>query len=67
GEHKEVIAVDGEIVPTSQFQYGKHYNLGDVIEVQGNTGAIQISRVTEYIRSQSASGEKSYPTLEAVT
>jgi Siphovirus ReqiPepy6 Gp37-like protein len=67
GEHKEVIAVDGEIVPTNQFQYGKHYSLGDIIEVQGNSGAVQRSRVTEYIRTQSASGEKSYPTVEAIT
>jgi hypothetical protein len=57
--------VDGEIVPTSQFQYGVDYYLGDVIEVEGNTGVTQISRITEYIRSQDEAGEKAYPTVSA--
>jgi hypothetical protein len=56
-------AVDGEIVPGNQFKYGIHYNLGDIIEVQGHTQVIQTSRVTEYIRSQDKSGEKAYPTV----
>jgi hypothetical protein len=55
--------VDGEIVPQHQFQYGKDYFLGDIIEVQGNSGAIQFSRVTEYIRSHDQAGEKAYPTV----
>lgn len=65
--HKFVQAVDGEIVPDNQFQYGIHYNLGDVIEVQGNTGVVQSARVTEYIRSQDAAGEKAYPTVTMIT
>lgn len=55
--------VDGEIVPTSQFKYGRDYGLGDIIEIQGNTGAISKARVTEYIRAQDESGEKAYPTV----
>lgn len=58
--------VDGEIVPDNQFQYGVHYNLGDIIEVEGNTGTIQKARVTEYIRSQDSGGEKAYPTVSAI-
>jgi len=58
-----VKAVDGEIVPTAQFQYGRDYNLGDIIEVQGISGIVQTSRVIEYIRAQDESGEKSYPTV----
>lgn len=58
--------VDGEIVPDNQFQYGIHYNLGDIIEVQGNTGTIEKSRITEYIRSQDNDGEKAYPTVTAI-
>lgn len=59
-------AVDGEIVPLSQFKYGVHYNLGDLIEMQGKTGAIQTARVTEYIRSHDESGETSYPGLTMI-
>jgi hypothetical protein len=60
-------AVDGEIVPENQYKYGEHYNLGDIIEVQGNTGTVVPARVTEYIRAQDATGEKSYPTVAAIS
>lgn len=61
-----VQAVDGEIVPDNQFKYGTHYNLGDVIEVEGNSGVVKIARVTEYIRAQDESGEKAYPTVAMI-
>lgn len=63
---KVIKSVDGEIVPESQFKYGIHYFLGDVIEVQGNTGVIQPARITEYIKSQDESGEKAYPTVSII-
>jgi|RhiMethySRZTD1v2_1073278.scaffolds.fasta_scaffold89600_4 Siphovirus ReqiPepy6 Gp37-like protein len=62
-DNQFVKSVDGEIVPDSQFKYGIHYNLGDLIEVEGNTGVIQTARITEHIRSQDSAGEKSYPTV----
>jgi Siphovirus ReqiPepy6 Gp37-like protein len=62
-ENHFVKAVDGEIVSLNQFKYGIHYNLGDVIEVQGNSEVVQTSRVTEYIRAQDAAGERAYPTV----
>lgn len=65
--NRYIVAVDGEIVPDSQFQYGQHYGLGDVIEVQGNSGIVQTARITEYIRSQDASGEKAYPTVTMIS
>jgi hypothetical protein len=61
-----VKAVDGEIVPDNQFKYGVHYNLGDLIEVQGNTGVVQTARITEYIRSQDSAGERAYPTVAMI-
>jgi hypothetical protein len=64
--NKAVQAVDGEIVPESQLKYGTHYYLGDIIEVQGNSGTINAARVTEYIRSQDSTGEKAYPTVSVI-
>lgn len=61
--NRQIQTVDGEIVPMNQFQYGVHYNLGDVIEVQGNSETVQTSRVTEYIRAQDEAGERAYPTV----
>lgn len=57
---------DGTIVPQSQYQYGTHYNLGDVIELRGDSAFTQSVRVTEYIRSHDSSGESAYPTLSVI-
>lgn len=59
-------SVDGEIVPDSQFQYGVHYNLGDLIEVEGNSRTIKTKRIIEYIRAQDSGGERAYPTVAAI-
>lgn len=62
-DNRFIKTVDGEVVALHQFQYGSDYSLGDIIEVQGNTGVVQSSRVTEYIRSQDDAGETAYPTV----
>ena len=56
-ENPFVRLVDGTIVSTQQFQYERDFNLGDLVEIQGNSGYIATGRVTEYIRTQDASGE----------
>lgn len=58
--------VDGEIVQTDEINYGVDYFLGDVVEVEGNTGILQKARITEYIRSKDSAGEKAYPTLSMI-
>lgn len=58
--------VDGEIVPQSEYSFGEHYGLGDIIELQGYSGQVQRARVTEYIRSQDKTGERAYPTVAVV-
>jgi hypothetical protein len=58
--------VDGEIVQTGQIEYGSDYFMGDIIEVEGNTGILQNARITEYIRSQDKSGERAYPGLTMI-
>lgn len=63
---KFVKTVDGEITPLSQFQYGVHYNMGDIVEMQGNSGTVQRARITEFIRSQDNTGERSYPTVAVI-
>lgn len=55
--------VDGEVVPQPDAQYGVHYGLGDIVELQSNSGAYQPARITEYIRTHDSSGEKAYPTV----
>lgn len=65
-QHEYIRTVDGEVAPTNLYQYRIDYDLGDLIEVQGNTELTEISRVTEYIRTQNAEGETAYPTVVAV-
>lgn len=65
-QNEYIRTVDGEVAQTNLFQYKTHYDLGDIIEVQGNTRQVEYSRVIEYIRTQSSEGEKAYPTVEAV-
>ena len=64
--NKFVKSVDGEITPLSQFQYGVHYNMGDIVEMQGNSGTLQRARITEFIRSQDNAGERAYPTVAVI-
>lgn len=51
-------AIDGQIVTTSQFQYGRDYHLGDIVEMQGVTGIIYIARILEHIHSQDSTGDQ---------
>lgn len=64
--HKVVQLVDGQIVEVEGVKYGTDFFLGDVVEVEGNTGVLQKARITEYIRSQDSAGEKAYPTLAMI-
>lgn len=56
-------AFDGEISQHSQYKYGTHYNLGDVVEVRNIDGVTNNMRVTEQIFVMDREGERSYPTL----
>lgn len=58
--------VDGEVVPQSEFQFGTHYLLGDIVELQGYSEIIQKARITEYIHSQDETGERQYPTVSII-
>lgn len=56
-ENSYVRFVDGSIVSTHQFQYGRDFDLGDLVEIQGPSGYISVGRVTEYVRAQDSGGE----------
>ena len=56
-------AFDGEIAQDSQYKYGVHYNLGDIVEMRGTDGQINNMRVTEQIFVSDREGERAYPTL----
>jgi hypothetical protein len=60
-------AFDGEISQFSQFKYGIHYDLGDVVEMRNVSGVTNNMRVTEQIFVSDREGERAYPTLSLNT
>lgn len=66
-EASETAIFDGTInQDLSTFTYGSDYGLGDIVQLVGDYGLVSNARVTEYIRSEDATGVKAYPTLTAV-
>jgi Siphovirus ReqiPepy6 Gp37-like protein len=58
--------VDGEVIPQSQYEFNKDYKLGDIVELQSYSGLASKARITEYIRTQDATGERAYPTVSVI-
>lgn len=63
-KNPQVSAFDGEIDQNSQYKYGVHYNLGDLVELRNTDGATNQMRVTEQIFASDQEGDRAYPTLE---
>lgn len=57
---------DGEVAEQVAAGYNKDYFLGDIVKWVGEYGLSQKARVAEFIRTADATGEKAYPTFEAV-
>jgi hypothetical protein len=57
-------AFDGEINQNSQYKYGTHYNLGDLVELRNTDGHTNVMQVTEQIFVSDKEGERTYPTLQ---
>jgi len=57
----------GEVAIQVANEFNKSYFLGDIIKLVGEYGLSQNVRVAEFIRSEDASGEKAYPTFEAIS
>lgn len=64
-EHNKINIIDGEVTPSTLYKYKRDYDLGDLVEIEGNYESIVTGRVTEYIRSSDNTGQREYPTLVA--
>lgn len=64
---KEVARFDGSInQDLSPYKYNVDYDLGDIVMTVGDYGLVTPARVTEYIRSEDATGSKAFPTLVSI-
>jgi hypothetical protein len=66
GENRFVRVIDGQVIPGPHLVYGRDYGLGDLVEEQGNTGAVSVGRITEFIRAQDANGYREFPTISEI-
>lgn len=62
-EHDEIDMVTADISPSSNFNFGKDYGLGDRVLVLGKFGKMQKMVVSEYTRTSEGTGTSGYPTL----
>lgn len=57
---------EGDVEPNRQFIYGRDYFLGDIVQLEGQYGLNARCRITEIMRSHSASGASMVPTFEII-
>jgi hypothetical protein len=55
-----------EIAKTSSYKFREHYDVGDLVTVNGNYDVESVMRVTEHVEFQDENGQTGYPTLSAV-
>lgn len=57
-------AFDGEVDPYGQYQYGRDFLVGDIVQIADHNGYGGKTRVTAITFSSDSSGDKIYPTFE---
>lgn len=62
-EHKDIEIITADISPNTPHRYNEDYGLGDLVWVQGKYGELQKMVVSEFTRTEEATGETGYPTL----
>lgn len=57
---------DGSVDVNSSFQYGRDFNIGDIVEMENEYGLYSRCQVIEYIRCQDSDGYTAYPTFTLI-
>jgi Siphovirus ReqiPepy6 Gp37-like protein len=63
---KELSIASTDISRLTQYRYRKDYDIGDIVSVEGNYGAIEKRRVVEFVEIEDETGESGHPTLEVL-
>lgn len=65
-EYTLVEGFDGQIASTDQWQLGRDFFIGDIVQIENEYGRTAKSRVIEMIRADDTTGIQFYPTFESV-
>lgn len=65
-ENTTTILFDGKAEMLRSATYNRDFFMGDILQMEDAFGNTSTSRVTEFIRSSSPTGEEAYPTLESI-
>lgn len=62
-KNRRFLALDGEVTSNSQYTYGVHYHLGDLVTQEDPDGTVARMQVIEQIFVSDKEGDRAYPTL----
>lgn len=62
-EQNQLELLSSDISAATQYKYGEHYTLGDVVLVHSKYGPPQKMVISEYTRTEDSTGSSGYPTL----
>jgi hypothetical protein len=65
-KHNDLDLAQVDVSAENQHRYRGDYNIGDIVAVSGNFGAVALRRVTEYTEVEDENGETGHPTLSAL-
>ena len=65
-ESQPITSFDGKVDPTTNYVYGTHFFLGDIVQIENDYGLHGRTRVTELVFSEDLGGRDIYPTFEMV-
>lgn len=65
-EHTVTVAFGSDVAPMLQFQFGKDYFVGDIVDVENRYGISGRCRIDEVVRSRDEAGPVLTPTFVAV-
>lgn len=62
-KQKQIVLSQADISKTTQYQYRRDYNMGDLVTLDGNFNQSVVMRVVEYAEIEDENGESGHPTL----
>lgn len=65
-ENPKTFAFDGQLEPLGNYQYGRDFFIGDIVQFVNEYGIEAKVRVTEFVRSQDLDGYNVNPTFEVI-